>query len=92
MAPCWPNDTAEWDCLLTSASLPIVKHDTHGITVDRIYRDGTYILLRVFILVYQIVKYKTCTSQQEILSKVVGKKCIVKIPKGIVGMFNFTVP
>ncbi|XP_078357656.1 counting factor 60-like isoform X2 [Oculina patagonica] len=39
MTPCWPNDTAEWDCLLTSASLPVVKHDTHDITVDRVYRD-----------------------------------------------------
>lgn len=38
--PCWPNDSAVWDCLLTSASIPVVKHDTHDITVDRIYRDG----------------------------------------------------
>ena len=38
--PCWPNDTSVWDCLLTSASLPVVKHDIHDITVDRIYRDG----------------------------------------------------
>ncbi|KAJ7383116.1 hypothetical protein OS493_030647 [Desmophyllum pertusum] len=39
MAPCWANDTAVWDCLLTSASLPVVKHDIHDITVDRVYRD-----------------------------------------------------
>lgn len=38
-APCWANDTAVWDCLLTSASLPVIKHDIHDITVDRIYRD-----------------------------------------------------
>ena len=41
-APCWANDTAVWDCLLTSASLPVIKHDIHDITVDRIYRDGRY--------------------------------------------------
>lgn len=38
-APCWANDTAVWDCMLTSASLPVIKHDIHDITVDRIYRD-----------------------------------------------------
>lgn len=46
--PCWPNDTAVWDCLLTSASLPVVKHDTHDITVDRIYRDGVMFCSRKY--------------------------------------------
>lgn len=39
-SPCWDNDTAEWDCLLSSASIPTIKHDTHDIEVLRIYRDG----------------------------------------------------
>ena len=39
-APCWDNDTAEWDCLLSSASIPVIKHDVHDITVSRVYRDG----------------------------------------------------
>ena len=39
-SPCWDNDTAEWDCLLSSASIPTIKHDTHDIEVSRVYRDG----------------------------------------------------
>ena len=39
-SPCWDNDTAEWDCLLSSASIPTIKHDTHDIEVARVYRDG----------------------------------------------------
>ncbi|XP_074614562.1 counting factor 60-like [Acropora palmata] len=38
-APCWDNDNATWDCLLSSASIPVIKHDIHDITVNRIYRD-----------------------------------------------------
>ncbi|XP_032220506.2 counting factor 60 [Nematostella vectensis] len=36
--PCWDGDKAIWDCTLTSASLPAIKHDSHYIVVDRIYR------------------------------------------------------
>ncbi|CAH3125508.1 unnamed protein product [Porites lobata] len=39
-SPCWDNDTAEWDCLLSSASIPTIKHDTHDIEVARVYRDA----------------------------------------------------
>ena len=39
-SPCWDNDTAEWDCLLSSASIPTIKHDTHDIEVACVYRDG----------------------------------------------------
>lgn len=38
-APCWDNDTATWDCLLSSASIPVIKHDIHDIVVSRVYRD-----------------------------------------------------
>ncbi|XP_031564393.1 counting factor 60-like [Actinia tenebrosa] len=36
--PCWDNDEAVWDCLLTSSSLPAIKHDQHFQTIDRVYR------------------------------------------------------
>ena len=52
-APCWDNDNATWDCLLSSASIPVIKHDIHDITVNRIYRDGTVMILLLW-NVYEI--------------------------------------
>lgn len=57
-APCWDNDNATWDCLLSSASIPVIKHDIHDITVSRLYRDGIYLcpsLTTVINVIYFII-------------------------------------
>ena len=48
--PCWDNDTAQWDCLLSSASIPVIKHDIHDITVSRLYRDGMYMYTYSYVI------------------------------------------
>lgn len=36
--PCWKNDTAVWDCLLTEAVIPTINRDQHYLRVERLYR------------------------------------------------------
>ena len=60
---CWHSEV-KWDCTLTSASFPIVKHDQHVLTVDRVYRKGrllfTLLLETKFISKCDSVRVSEC--------------------------------